>query len=57
MTVHENLLLGGYLVKDQKLVNGRADDAYELMPRLLERRTQQGGTLSGGCLLYTSRCV
>lgn len=48
MTVHENLLLGGYLVKDQKLVNERADYAYELMPRLLERRTQQGGTLSGG---------
>lgn len=48
MTVHENLLLGGYLVKDQKLVNERADYAYELMPRLKERRTQQGGTLSGG---------
>lgn len=48
MTVHENLLLGGYLVKDQKLVAERADYAYELMPRLLERRTQQGGTLSGG---------
>lgn len=48
MTVHENLLLGGYLVKDQKLVNERAEYAYELMPRLRERRTQQGGTLSGG---------
>jgi branched-chain amino acid transport system ATP-binding protein len=48
MSVHENLLLGGYLVKDQKLVNERAEYAYELMPRLAERRTQQGGTLSGG---------
>ena len=48
MTVHENLQLGGYLVKDQKLVQERVDYAYELMPRLLERRTQQGGTLSGG---------
>lgn len=48
LTVHENLLLGGYLVKDQKLVSERADYAYELMPRLAERRTQQGGTLSGG---------
>lgn len=48
MTVHENLLLGGYLVKDQKLIEQRADYAYELMPRLAERRTQQGGTLSGG---------
>ena len=48
MSVHENLLLGGYLVKDQKLVRERADHAYELMPRLAERRIQQGGTLSGG---------
>lgn len=48
MTVHENLLLGGYLVKDQKLIAERAEYAYELMPRLAERRAQQGGTLSGG---------
>ena len=48
MTVHENLLLGGYLVKDQKLINERAEYAYELMPRLAERRDQQGGTFSGG---------
>lgn len=48
MTVHENLLLGGYLVDDQKLVLERADHAYELMPRLAERRNQHGGTLSGG---------
>lgn len=48
MTVHENLMLGGYLVKDQRLINERADHAYELMPRLKERRNQQGGTLSGG---------
>ena len=48
MTVHENLLLGGYLVKDQKLIAERAAYAYELMPRLAERRAQQGGTLSGG---------
>lgn len=48
MSVHENLLLGGYLVKDQKLIAERAAHAYELMPRLAERRDQQGGTLSGG---------
>ena len=48
LTVHENLLLGGYLVKDQKLIAERAAHAYELMPRLAERRDQQGGTLSGG---------
>ena len=48
MSVHENLMLGGYLVKDQKLIDERAEHAYELMPRLRERRAQQGGTLSGG---------
>ena len=48
MTVHENLLLGGYQVRDQKLIEQRVQESYELMPRLAERRTQQGGTLSGG---------
>ncbi|WP_424464811.1 ABC transporter ATP-binding protein [Pseudoclavibacter helvolus] len=48
MSVHENLLLGGYQVKDPKVVAERVEECYELMPRLLERRTQQGGTLSGG---------
>lgn len=48
LTVHENMMLGGYLVKDQKLIDERADYAYELMPRLAERRDQEGGTLSGG---------
>ncbi|MFI7049256.1 ABC transporter ATP-binding protein [Streptosporangium sandarakinum] len=48
LTVHENLQLGGYLVRDQAEVRRRIDRAYELLPRLAERRTQQGGTLSGG---------
>lgn len=48
MTVHENLLLGGYTVRDQALIAQRVDQVYQLMPRLAERRRQQGGTLSGG---------
>lgn len=48
MTVHENLLLGGYTVRDAKLIAQRVDQVYALMPRLAERRRQQGGTLSGG---------
>jgi branched-chain amino acid transport system ATP-binding protein len=48
LTVHENLLLGGYLVRDAKELTRRADRAYALLPKLAERRTQQGGTLSGG---------
>jgi branched-chain amino acid transport system ATP-binding protein len=48
MPVQENLLLGGYLVKDKAKIAERIDQAYELMPRLKERRNQEGGTLSGG---------
>ncbi|WP_375163724.1 ABC transporter ATP-binding protein [Microbacterium sp.] len=48
MTVHENLLLGGYTVRDQKVIAQRVEQVYSLMPRLAERRKQQGGTLSGG---------
>ena len=48
LTIHENLQLGGYLVDDQKVVGRRIDEVYSLLPRLAERRTQQGGTLSGG---------
>lgn len=48
MTVHENLLLGGYTVRDKRVVGERLDRVYETMPRLAERRRQQGGTLSGG---------
>ena len=48
LTIHENLQLGGYLANDQKVVNERIDEVYSLLPRLKERRTQQGGTLSGG---------
>lgn len=48
LTIHENLQLGGYLVDDQKVVGQRINEVYSLLPRLAERRTQQGGTLSGG---------
>ncbi|WP_433238639.1 ABC transporter ATP-binding protein [Streptosporangium sp. CA-135522] len=48
LTVHENLQLGGYLVRDQGEVRKRIERVYELLPRLAERRAQQGGTLSGG---------
>ncbi|GAA4491037.1 ABC transporter ATP-binding protein [Actinoallomurus oryzae] len=48
LTVHENLLLGGYLVRDSRELTRRVDRAYELLPKLAERRDQDGGTLSGG---------
>ncbi|WP_371494602.1 ABC transporter ATP-binding protein [Kitasatospora sp. NBC_00374] len=48
LTVHENLLIGGYLVRDGAELARRVAQVYELLPRLAERRTQHGGTLSGG---------
>jgi branched-chain amino acid transport system ATP-binding protein len=48
LTIHENLQLGGYLLKDAGEVNDRIDRVYAMLPRLKERRNQQGGTLSGG---------
>jgi branched-chain amino acid transport system ATP-binding protein len=48
LTVHENLLLGGYLLKDGAELARRIDEVYGLLPRLAERRAQHGGTLSGG---------
>ena len=48
LSVLENLQLGGYLVKDRSLVTQRIKRVYELLPLLEERKTQQGGTLSGG---------
>lgn len=49
MTVLENLEIGKYFRKDRK--NEMAEDiaeVFELFPRLKERATQAGGTLSGG---------
>jgi branched-chain amino acid transport system ATP-binding protein len=48
LSVLENLQLGGYLVKDRATVAKRIERVYELLPLLAERRSQQGGTLSGG---------
>lgn len=48
LTIHENLQLGGYLVRDRATVENRIAEVYSLLPRLEERRNQDGGTLSGG---------
>ncbi|MEV4125334.1 ABC transporter ATP-binding protein [Nocardia sp. NPDC049707] len=48
LTVHENLQLGGYTVRDSAAIGKRIDQVYDLFPRMAERRNQQGGTLSGG---------
>lgn len=48
LTVHENLRLGAYQRKDSAGVKQDIERIYALFPRLLERRTQLAGTLSGG---------
>ncbi|MFF1277900.1 ABC transporter ATP-binding protein [Streptomyces marokkonensis] len=48
LTVHENLQIGGYTVREGTSVDKRITRVYEHFPRLAERRHQQGGTLSGG---------
>ncbi|MGK5557943.1 ABC transporter ATP-binding protein [Actinomadura kijaniata] len=46
MTVEENLLMGAYTRKGD--VSKELNEAYELFPRLAERKTQAAGTMSGG---------
>lgn len=48
LTVEENLEIGAFLESDRKIVQERKEYAFQLFPRLYERRTQKGGTLSGG---------
>ena len=48
LTVMENLKMGAFLNKNKQKVKQDLDYVFNLFPRLLERRTQQGGTLSGG---------
>ena len=48
MTVEENLEMGAFLRTKGDAVKASYERVYELFPRLKERRTQKGGTLSGG---------
>ena len=48
MTVLENLDMGAFGRKDRSRMAADFDRVYSLFPRLAERKTQQGGTMSGG---------
>ena len=48
MTVTENLEIGAYTRRDRAEIAKDMERVYGLFPRLLERRKQAGGTLSGG---------
>ena len=48
MTVKENLEMGAYARHDKDGIQRDIAHVFELFPRLAERRSQPGGTLSGG---------
>lgn len=49
MTVRENVLLGGYIIRrDRKLVHKRYDQVAELFPLVADRSADKAGNLSGG---------
>jgi branched-chain amino acid transport system ATP-binding protein len=48
MTVRENLEMGAYQRSDAAGIARDIEHVYSLFPRLRERMTQRGGTLSGG---------
>jgi branched-chain amino acid transport system ATP-binding protein len=48
MSVQENLEMGAFARKDRGGLQAEYDRVFELFPRLLERKMQKAGTLSGG---------
>ena len=48
LSVQDNLVLGGYMLRNRHEVAEQLEIAYQRFPRLSERRTQLAATLSGG---------
>jgi branched-chain amino acid transport system ATP-binding protein len=48
MTVWDNVLIGGHILRDRKLVHRRAEELAERFPLIRERRRDRAGSLSGG---------
>ena len=48
LTVFENLEMGAFLLRNNSEFERRIDLVFRLFPRLQERMSQRGGTLSGG---------
>src|SRR5207248_3133797 len=59
LTVEENLLAGAYLSRSAKETRRSLDRAFALFPKLVERKTQLAGKLSGGeqQMLATARAL
>jgi ABC-type branched-subunit amino acid transport system ATPase component len=48
MTVHENIDLGGYTIRDRSKVGKRIDAVYDLFPQVRGWAPMKAGSLSGG---------
>jgi branched-chain amino acid transport system ATP-binding protein len=48
MSVWDNLLMGGYLIRDAKVLRGRLEQAVEAFPICRSRAGEHAGSLSGG---------
>ena len=48
LTVLENLMMGAFIRRDKAAIDSDLEDVLEMFPRLRERHTQKGGTMSGG---------
>jgi branched-chain amino acid transport system ATP-binding protein len=48
LTVDENLSMGAYLRRDKAAIAASREYAFDIFPRLRERRRQTAGTMSGG---------
>lgn len=48
MSVQENLLVGAHGVRNASVIRRNLDEIYALFPRVLERKNQLAGSLSGG---------
>jgi branched-chain amino acid transport system ATP-binding protein len=48
LSVTENLEMGAYTVNDKHRISSNMEKVFTMFPRLKERRSQLGGTLSGG---------
>jgi ABC-type branched-subunit amino acid transport system ATPase component len=59
MTVHENVQLGAFLIKDRSVVAKRLHEVKELFPIVAERAKDKAGSLSGGQqrLVEFARCL
>ncbi len=48
LTVRENLEVGGFVVRDKKLLQERIEEVLEIFPALRTKLSAKSGTLSGG---------